>query len=368
MSLTKAKIKKPLVIILCAVVVLLCAAAVGAWSMFGTFLVAAGSIERLEDGLYSMEYVGDYGLDEFLAQGGAASDSALADWLTGYLSRGFYRSSSDVQTGDFGCSAICIRGTDGTVFFGRNYDWEPCSAMIIHTRPDNGYESVSTCCLDFLGFGSDYTPDGSMAERIESLAAIYVPLDGMNSEGLMVADLMAGDDEQTHQQTGKAALTTTTAIRLLLDRAANVEEALALLGQYDMNSSIDSAHHLFIADADGNSVVVEYVGGEMLVADAAIVTNHYIAPSEKQGIGSVQSHERYDTLAACAAPAGESGVREILMSVAQLNYPQSADGYEKTMWSIVYTPDEQRAEFSFNENFERSYSLALATSASFLKG
>ena len=29
--------------------------AVGAWAMFGTFIQAANSIEKLEDGLYSME-------------------------------------------------------------------------------------------------------------------------------------------------------------------------------------------------------------------------------------------------------------------------------------------------------------------------
>lgn len=361
------KKKKVIGWVLGVIAALLAVLLAGAWSMFGTFITAANSVEKLEDGLYVMEYTGDYGLDEFLAQGGAVSDSALADWLVTYLSRGFYKGTASVQTGGFGCSAVCTRDADGKVFFGRNYDWEECSAMIIHTRPDSGYESVSTCCLDFLGFGEDYAPDGSMGERIQSLAAIYVPVDGMNSEGLMVADFMAGDDEQTHQRTGKAALTTTTAIRLLLDRAASVDEAVALLGQYDMNSSIDSAHHMFIADASGKSVVVEYVSGEMLVADASIVTNHYLAESEKQGTGSEQSHKRYDTLAAHTGPAGEREVREMLMSVAQFNYPQSDDGYEKTMWSIVYCPAERRADFCFDEDFGHSYGLILSEKDGFLK-
>ena len=58
---------------------------------------------------------------------------------------------------------------------------------------------------------------------MQTVAAIYVTLDGMNEKGLMVADLMAGDKEQTNQQTEKPDLTTTTAIRLLLDKAATVE-------------------------------------------------------------------------------------------------------------------------------------------------
>ena len=182
---------------------LLVTAIVGAWAMFGTFVKAANSIEKLEDGLYSMEFTGDYGFDAFLAQGGAISDSGVADYLTSFLSHGFYKNESKMETGSFGCSKIYTQDADGAYYFGRNYDWTECSAMMVHTKPKNSYESVSTCCLDFLGFGDGYAPDGSMMERMQSIAAIYVPLDGMNSEGLMVADLMAGDKEETHQQTGK---------------------------------------------------------------------------------------------------------------------------------------------------------------------
>lgn len=301
----------------------------GAWTMFGNFVIAANSIEKLEEGLYVMEYKGDYGFDEFLAKGGADSDSAVADYLVSFLSRGFYKVEGDVQTGDFGCSTICVKDEHDVVLFGRNYDWEECQAMIIHTVPDDGYESISTCCLDFLGFGERYAPDGSMMERIQTLGAIYVPLDGMNEKGLIVADLMAGDDEGTHQQTEKPDLTTTTAIRLLLDKAANVDEAITLLGQYDMNSSIGAAHHLAIADAGGKSVVVEYVDGEMLVTETKVVTNHYLSDCEKKGVGSKQSHLRFETLLAYTGSADDMDVRDMLESVAQKNYPQTEGSYEK---------------------------------------
>lgn len=350
-----------------ALALLLVVAAAGAWAMFGTFVKAAGSIEKLEDGLYAMEFSGNYGFDEFLAAGGASSDSGVADYLVSFLSHGFYKADSQAQTGGFGCSTIYTQDAAGTWFFGRNYDWAECQAMIVHTRPDNGYESVSTCCLDFLGFGDGYTPDGSMPERMQSLAAIYVPLDGMNDQGLVVADLMAGDKEETHQQTGKPALTTTTAIRLLLDKAANVDEAIALLRQYDMNSSIGSAHHLSIADAGGRSVVVEYVNGEMLVTETRVVTNHYLSDCGKQGVGSAQSHQRYDTLAAHTGPAGAEEVCALLERVAQKNYPQTEDSYEKTMWSIVFCPEERTAAFYFAENYAHSYALTLSAKGGFLK-
>ncbi|MGN0734864.1 MAG: C45 family autoproteolytic acyltransferase/hydrolase [Anaerovoracaceae bacterium] len=345
---------------------LLVALVVGAWVMFGTSVKAANSIERLEDGLYSMEYNGDYGFEDFLAQGGAASDSELANYLVSFLSHGFYKIESDVETGEFGCSTVCTQDEHGTTFFGRNYDWEECQTMIVHTRPEDGYESISTSCLDFLGFGDEYAPDGSIIERMQTLAAIYVPLDGMNEKGLMVADLMAGDNEETHQNTDKTDLTTTTAIRLLLDRAADVDEAIALLRQYDMNSSIGSAHHFSIADASGKSVVVEYVDGQMLVTETKVVTNHYIADCKKQGVGSEQSHVRFDTLSAYTGPADEMDVRDMLKSVAQMNYQQTDGSCEKTMWSIVYCPEGRCADFYFAENYEHSYGLQLQEKGGFI--
>jgi hypothetical protein len=402
----KKRWKTFLILAIVVPVLILGVIALGAWRMFGTFVVAARSIYQLQDGLYVMEYRGDYGFDEFLARGGAADDSAVADYLTGFLSRGYYKKAdNEIKPGDYGCSTVCVKDKDGAVYFGRNFDWAKGRAMIVHTVPENGYESLSTCDLDFLGFGDDYQPDGSMPERIQTLAAIYVPLDGMNEKGLVVADLMAGDDEETHQKTDKPDLTTTTAIRLLLDRAANVDEAVELLKQYDMNSSIGAAHHFSLADATGKSVVVEYVNGEMLVTETPIVTNHYLADCAKKGVGSEQSHLRFDRLSEIIPHFhDEKGywsivktdeahtsdllfledgdprldivddmisrthyvehsdperlVNFMLLSVWQSNYPQTDGSYETTLWSIVYNPEDHWADFYFKED-EGAYTLFL---------
>ena len=373
----KKRWKKVLVWTAVAFVLALAVVALCAWRMFGTFVTAARSIHKLKDGLYVMEYRGDYGFDKFLAQGGAADDSAVADYLIGFLSGGYYKKAdNEIKPGEFGCSTVCVKDKNGAVYFGRNFDWEKGRAIIVHTVPENGYESLSTCCLDFLGFGDDYQPDGSMPERIQTLAAIYVPVDGMNEKGLMIADLMAGDMEETHQKTGKVALTTTTAIRLLLDRAATVDEAVELLKQYDMNSSIGAAHHFAIADKTGKSVVVEYVDGEMLVTETNIVTNHYLSDCAKKGVGSEQSHQRFDWLDNRLGPdfvlAGWRGrpdykiswppfqeVRSLLSFVAQSQYPQTDGDNDVTLWSIVYAPGKQWADFYFREDFKHGHRLFL---------
>ena len=151
--------------------------------------------------------------------------------------------------------------------------------------------------VPFIGFGDDFTPDGSMEERMESLAAIYVPLDGMNVKGLIVADLVVGgngDTEETHQHTGKTPVTTTMALRMMLDKCKNVDETIELLKEYDMNSDIGANHHYVIADANGKSVVVEYVNNEMIVTDTKVVTNFYIGDSPKEGDLDFYFKENFD--------------------------------------------------------------------------
>ena len=224
----KNGLSKAMKIVLLAVAAVLVVVLAGAWSMFGTQLTAANTIEKLDDGLWSMEYKGDYGFDGFLDQGGAASDAAMGDYIASFLSRGFWKPDTSTAGGNFGCSALMTEGPEGGMIFGRNYDWADCNAMLIRTVPKDGYASMFTCCLDFLGFGEDWVPDESMASRFMALAAVYVPLDGMNEKGLCVADLLVEPGEVIHQDTDKPDLTITAALRLLLDKAATVDEALEL--------------------------------------------------------------------------------------------------------------------------------------------
>lgn len=333
-----------LAVLLVAVVVLLA----GAWSMFGEKVKAAQSVRKLEDGLYYMEYSGDYGFDAFLNKGGASSEAAMAQYITSFLSGGFMKTGTTPVPQDFGCSTL----TAGNIM-GRNFDWEGAngSAIIIHTKPQNGYDSYSTSWFYFLGFGQDWKPEG-FANQYMALAAIYVPLDGINEKGLCVADLVNGDNEQTHQKTDKVDLTTNTAIRLLLDHAATVDEAIELLKQYDMNSAIGMSHHIAISDASGRSVVVEYVADEMIVTETPVVTNHYLSAGEKQGVGNEESHARFDKLMELRdAVTGTEQMRDNMQTVSYSGI---------TQWSIVYDPEAKAFDFYWQMQFGKPYSFTLS--------
>lgn len=72
------------------------------------------------------------------------------------------------------------------------------------------------------------------------------------------------------------------------------DEALTLLEQYDLHASAGMMVHFAIANAAGRSVAVEYIDNEMSVAETPVVTNFYLTSGEKYGIGTEESHRRYE--------------------------------------------------------------------------
>ena len=329
----------------------------GAWDMFGEKITAANTVTKVQDRLYTMEYVGDYGFDEYLKQGGGSTSDEMANYLTNFLSGGF-ASPLNTSPMEFGCSTISVKTESGAQVFGRNYDWEECTAMIVHTKHTNGYESVSTACLDFLGFGEDWLPEG-MGNQMMALASIYTPLDGMNEKGLVIADLMAGDQEITNQSGKEGDLTTTAGIRLVLDHAGTVDEALNLLDKYNMHSDIGAAHHYAISDRTGRSVVVEYVNNERIVTETKIVTNHYLA-KEKEEIGSEQSHQRFSALTSLwESKQGIMSAEDVRDGLKSVSQGQLKSEYEVTQWSCVYEQESLQVHFYWEENYENSYTLTL---------
>lgn len=299
------------------------------------------------------KYEDDYGFEEFLANGGASSDEDVVKYLSGVLSGMDGFSFGNMP---FGCSTISVENENGGYLFGRNFDWNTCNALIVQSMPQNGYSSISTVNTDFInmsGMKLNALPDNAQA-----IIAMYAPLDGMNEKGLAVSVNMIQDSATISQNTNKPDITTTTAIRLLLNKAANVDEALKLLEQYDMHASMGFMTHLAIADSDGNSVVVEYINNEMRVIETPAVTNFYLAEDEKHGIGTAQSHERYDILmnALNDKPTmNTEDVRDALSSVSKGNFGE----FESTEWSIVFDQSSGEVHYYHREKYDKRYTFSV---------
>ena len=191
-----------------------------------------------------------------------------------------------------------------------------------------------------------------MINQFKATAAVYVPMDGINEKGVVIADLMAGDKELTDQNDeSKKNLTTTTAIRLVLNYAADVDEALNLLRQYNIHSDIGSAHHFIIADAKGTSVAVEWTGGEMKVTPTDVLNNHYLC-SEKQGIGSGEESWAHEAKLLELRAAGNGVMDSEELTDAMFEVLSLPDGsyYGGTQWTIVYDLAECSATYHWRRD------------------
>ena len=317
----------------------------------------SAQIQELQNGLSVVRHDGDDGFERFLSRGGASSDREVVAYLAEDLVSGL--ELGDIVGGFFGCSTIASENQAGEKLFGRNFDWENCEAMIVASYPESGYASLSTVNMDFITQNvSGVVGMALQSDEVRTLAALYAPLDGMNEAGLAVSVNMIQDPAVIDQDAGKPDLTTTTAIRLLLNKAADVDEALELLNQYDMHASMGMMVHFALADASGRSVAVEYVDDQMIVTETPVLTNFYLAEGEKQGIGTQQSHERYEILMERLKGSETMempDMRDALDRVSKDNFEEFAS----TEWSAVFNLSTGEAQYYHRENYGTYYRLRL---------
>jgi hypothetical protein len=265
---------------------------------------------------------------------------------------GVRRSTPGDSTWGCTCFAACGKSSDPQ--FGRNFDWHDCIPLLLFTNPPHGYASVSVVDLEYLGYSRTNLPDGE-GDKAALLQAPWWPFDGMNEKGVSVG-MMAVPSAQAPYESRKVSLGELATIRLLLDFAATTEEAVSLLGQYNLVVADPPVHYL-IADAGGHSAVIEYVNGTMSVIRNSepwhVSTNFIITGS---GAPTTSPCWRYNTayseLKASNGVITGEGAMTLLSKVSQTT----------TIWSIVYGLNSGTArvamgrkygevlEFSFGQN------------------
>ncbi len=324
----KRIISRILIIIGCFLVV----AVFAAGALFFNELRSLSTLKKADDyPMYTMTYYGDYGFDEFLKVG-ASSDGDIEAFVTKRLLKGLPMDLG--VTGD-GCTAFATHNESGDVIFGRNFDFDYTPSLQVKTAPENGYASISTVNLTFAGYSKDDLPEGFNA--FLALAAPYLPFDGINEKGVAMA-LLAVPEASLKEDESKVTLNTTTAIRLVLDKAASVDEAVELLKSYNIYFSADVDCHYLIADATGESVIVEYWDGEIRIVkpdrDYQVASNFIAYNGLNIGEGYTE-FDRYDAaVQAIEANGGMLTENEAVDLLAQIGcYDGDTD---KLQWSVVY--------------------------------
>ena len=316
------------------ITVVLLVIVMGAIALFWNELRTLFSLEKIYDyGAYQMTYYGDYGFDEFL-EVGASSDKDIEEFVTKRLLKGM---PIDLGVTGDGCTAFVTKNEKGEVIYGRNFDFLYAPSLQLYTEPKNGYKSVSTVNLSFAGYSENFLPDGSLFDKFLTLAAPFLPFDGMNEKGVAIA-LLAVPEAEPPYDSNKITLNTTTAIRLVLDNASTVEEAVELLRNYNIHFSGDIECHYLIADASGRSVIVEFYDGELQVVetktDYQIATN-FIAYNDLNIGEGYTEFERYDMVEKELSDNNRMlNENDTISFLAKVGVQDGE--VDKLQWSVVY--------------------------------
>ncbi|HEY0447510.1 carcinine hydrolase/isopenicillin-N N-acyltransferase family protein [Actinophytocola sp.] len=278
--------------------------------------------------------------------GWAGRDSSLATlerlddhplWTMRYA--GGYDRLKDVATPPpatpFGCSLFAANG-----LFARNFDWDPNPAMLLFTEPPDGYASVSMVDLSYLGV-TDPAADGA---RLAD--APLLPFDGLNAKGLAIG-LAAVPDAQAGSRPGRPTVGGVRIIRLVLDQAATVEEAVAIFEEHNVDFAGGPPLHYLVADATGRSVVVEFVDGKVSALPTRTAVNFTMAGSDE---ASRQADSRYRT-----ANGGLGGARDWRGALDLLG--EVVQGH--TQWSVVYGLESGEVHVATDKKFDRVHEFSL---------
>ena len=381
--------------IACALAALVIALAVAVFALWHNELATLASFQKLSDrdeahrdgAVYQINFSGDYSFDEFLSQGGASNDAELISFVTRSITKGII--PMHIKTSSIACSAFTADTQSGDRVFGRNYDFSATNTAIVYTDPGEGrHASYSTIDLSFLGLDADKDVE-TIGQKFLTLAAPYVPLDGINDAGVACGIFMSyqgeGKGTPTDTQTDRPDITSTTLLRLILDYADSVEDAVALAQQYDLHDSASSCFHYMVADSTGRSAILEWVGTDAdhdvdgaqrqlnvlwndtdALSDSAdwqVVTNFIKTPGYYDGTtAEMKGLDRYEHLTAALREtdgivADKDAAMDLLASVGRRTWDND-DSNSNTVHSVVYDLTDKSVLWVGNEHYgEEAYTF-----------
>jgi predicted choloylglycine hydrolase len=322
-------LKRVLKVLLLLLAVILIAIAILLYAPLKTM----ASLEKVDDfPLYVMKYKGGYFFDIFAEEG--------IEWSV-------YQKMYKAANPD-ACTSFTAHNPDGQSVFGRNFDWKHRSSLLLFTDPPNGYASVSMVDLYYLGLeGMQEIP---WSKRFILLGAPYATIDGMNECGVAIAQ-NAVPRRNFPKDPNKPTLLNSQIVRLVLDYAKDVDEALDLIRQYNIDFA-DVCVHFHIADVTGNSAVVEYMDdGISIVRDDKhwqVSTNYLF--SEPQQPDCWRYKKASESLAKERGDITDEQAMNILQGTSQ----------EHTTWSVVYNLSTGGINLAMGKDYGQVHTFKLS--------
>lgn len=272
----------------------------------------------------------------------------------------------------FSCTIFNFNANNN-YFVARTFDWPDSQIMVLQNKAGGWNKSIS---------GSSQKNPARWPVKYASLSFDMVNkdgapnkaavVDGMNSAGLEAAVLEL-DATRYPQHPNKPTVASAMWVPYFLDQAASVKDAISLAKKIKVIPTIyngkKTSLHLMLNDASGNSAVMEYLHGKLVVYTGKnlplpVLTNtiypqvlkEYQAAQQDSvlpaGYHSVARFVRAGYLLKTTRPQNSNQAFQILQAVAE---PKDSD--DPTQWSAVFNLTQRIAYFRKASGQEQTYSI-----------
>lgn len=315
---------------------------------FSTFGLTQAEI----DSLNSLKKVDDHPLYVMHYQGPHRETTIAAPGANEYQRSNFEFENATPQ---WACSLFTALANAQGGVYGRNFDWEFSPALLLFTDPPDGYASVSMVDLAYFFDAPAVTQlmDLDLNDRSPLLNTPSMPFDGLNEKGLAIG-MAAVPESPTPSDPNNKSVGSLGVIRMILDQAANVEEALTIMRGVNILWNGGPQLHYLIADASGEAALVEFVAGEMVVLYNTNpwhqATNFLLSNTTSSADGICN---RYDVLTeSLQDKQGDLALGEAMELLGDVS--QSS-----TQWSVIYQLHTGQISLAMGRHYSEIHTFQL---------
>lgn len=332
-----------LLIIFGLVVVMMIVARSAIYICYSDEIKTVRSVHKIsERPVVEINYTGDYKFKEYLRQG-SVDLMGTEEFLRNNLCLGLESILSD----GYKCSAFSAQTPEGDYILAKNMDYNGSTFPAILKINTKGIIRS----IGISSFNSKQSTDtNTLMENFEVMYTPYLTYDGMNEYGLSIAAISTSNSisiAKKHQ----TSIYDIEAVRLMLDQAKSVEDARKLIEHYNIALSEDCPSHFIICDANGDSMVIEYVHGSLQITETEkpyqILTDFLLYTGEKMSDAGAEIYNNYNkALNACNGKISEEDAMQLLKA-------NTEEG--KAQWSVVYNMSKRTLTVSFSEDNNQVY-------------
>ena len=223
------------------------------------------------------------------------------------------------------CTIFHTYDTKGNVLIGRNFDWDRSGGHIWFIPGNDKKNSIV----------------------IFEQNGINMPFEGINNKGLFVGIAQAPTTD-TPTLMLKPIRKSLEMVRVILEEANNVDEAIQLFYKYDVAFGKFLGYpqiHYKIVDKSGSSAIIDFIDKRIIVTKNSdkckVMTNHYSSFPDIKTV-SKTSFERYDSVDKALKTSHHSvkDIQKMLKSVSQ----------KSTLWSNVYNVTNQKIFITYKNS------------------